>query len=234
MIYLPTWNELAQFNEIDFQNMCRNLIDSYGQMDHFHIYVDENDIGPISFTEEFQASSHTVEQQTLGEHSLRVLYQCFEQVNFYHLDGILSFEGFGILLCLHDIGKNIAVQQTSSKRNQHRFTIAMLRHALKQQQKTDYEPLLSALINMDPLGKFLKNQQSLDETEVIVRQAASLAQVSSHHFFSILKFYYFCDASAYDNLKQKIFHYLPNGQMVINPNHSRKRSFNLLCQKLMP
>lgn len=216
----------------DFEQFSHQLLNMFCQWPHFSIVVDHKSIESLSFSEEFAASSHTMEQYTLYEHSMRVLQQCYEQSSYYALDDYLSFEGFSILLALHDIGKNQAVIHTGSKVNQHRYTIAMLIHALNQLDQTDLMPLLPTVINMDPLGEFLKGRQSLSDTLSIIREAARIACVDETRFFAILKFYYFCDASAYDNLKKKIFYYHPSGQMTIDPHHSRHQEFQILCQSL--
>ncbi|OED35087.1 hypothetical protein AB834_05095 [PVC group bacterium (ex Bugula neritina AB1)] len=223
-----SWEDIVAMDKPSFRSMILDLIEKCCDLSSFNIIVDGKEIGPISFVEEFEAPSHTFENHSLREHSIRVLDRCYDQCRFYDFSGVIAFEVFAILLVLHDIGKNVSFVDKGSKIYQHRYTIQMLKHFMEIYGKQEHILLLSTLIDMDPLGQFLKGQRSFDETKNLIKKAAKKAKFCEVSFFYILKFYYFCDASSYDNLKKRIFYDYSDGRMALHPEHSRKNDFEEL------
>jgi hypothetical protein len=224
------WSDLASIEDNCFADYSKQLIDALSQTDPFDIYVDGKEIKEIQLSQEFAASSHTIEPFTLRTHSLKVLSRCFEQSFYYDISDILLFNHFALHLALHDMGKNLAVIHAGHKRHQHRFTVPIVAHICTILDLGLVLPLITNLINMDPIGDFLKGHMSGEATYQKILEASNLAQLSPKNFYRVLFFYYICDASSYQNLMKRIFKKEPSGKIVLQEDHLRLKGLRILEQ----
>ena len=148
------------------------------------------------FAETFSSDVGVVEGYNLSQHVMMVLNQFDKYFSNKKLPGNMNQELFRVLLVLHDIGKPDAVKD-GDKHLQHEYTIKMVREILNELNFSIEEINLSlALIDGDPVGKFIRHGD-LDYSKNKIINKARQTNLSLSDFFDLLIVYYKCDAGSY-------------------------------------
>lgn len=116
---------------------------------------------------------------------------------------------FVVFLMFHDLGKPLAVL-AGNKALQHQFTLPILKHLLTELGFLSEIPLAESLLVGDPIGGYIKDRYTLDDTILQIQHAAELSKLSIDRFYAVLKVYYLVDASAYT--KNAYPSYYPDNQ----------------------
>ena len=220
--------KIKQFKITIYLKHAQKVINDLSKIKGIEISVYNHLIKKISLKEQFHASTHTFEEHLIYEHSLKAMLQAYSQKGFHNIEDIISYKDFELILALHDIGKDLAHHYTGTKVNQHAYTIAIIEKTFKALHKENLMQLTKALLYMDALGELLKGKIDRSRAEAIIKSNAKHSGISQKQFFRLLKFYYISDASANDNLMQRIFLKEASGRIVLHPNHPKLKDFELL------
>ncbi|HNX90341.1 MAG TPA: hypothetical protein PKG81_00595 [Candidatus Omnitrophota bacterium] len=137
------------------------------------------------------------EGYNLETHTLMVMRQFEKYFNERALPNGINRDFFRLLTALHDIGKPKAIQEGRPDL-QFVYTRDLINELRPMLPLTDKEVLLaSAILNGDPIGKYLKSEYSLEEAVGKIRKMAKSAGMNDGQFFDILTVFYQSDASSY-------------------------------------
>ena len=158
---------------------------------------------------------------TLETHTLAVIENFQKYFNYQNL--FVNDKEYLFCLALHDIGKPSAIL-AGDKYSQHSYTINIL------EEIRDLLPIdnisfqkMKALIDGDPIGKYLDNRYSLsaDESCVLFSDMAGESRIKGDEFWKMLVIYYQCDAAGYDFLQKRLFLNDSNDSIELLPDKSR-------------
>lgn len=135
---------------------------------------------------------------SLEEHTIMVC-EMFESYFAETYNERCGIEAFRLLLCLHDIGKPLSLEN-GDKEHQWKYTVQMIeaRKADLPFSENDYLTGIS-LISDDPLGLYIRNKINIQEAKnrIIKMLNASGFGITVENFFKLLSVYYQTDAGAY-------------------------------------
>lgn len=180
------------------------------------------------FHDYFQADAGVFEGYTIIQHTLMVLDLFEDQYGSFlrafkirvpkeiRLLPLLKFT-----LALHDIGKPLAIEK-GSKRRQHEFTLPLLAQQLEKFNFSKAESKLSlALVGHDILGKVAKDELSVEEGLTQLERFSQEAEVAFETFCALQTLCYVVDAAAYPSLMKSVFK-KENGLLVADRSNYRK------------
>lgn len=133
----------------------------------------------------------------LRTHTLRVLRQFEHYFTSADLPAGVSLPLMRLLLVLHDIGKPIAVAQ-KSKADQHTYTKQVMEAIKEHLPVSEREfDLLISLMNGDPLGLYIRNKKSLNETAELIESRSLALGMQASDYLKVLTILLQADVSSY-------------------------------------
>lgn len=151
------------------------------------------------FGDQYAKDAGVVQGYTLFEHTVMVLGQFEKYFAVREWCMPLSLDVFRLMLCLHDIGKPLAVEE-GDKKLQHGFTLTFIDEAAESQRivlSSDELRIVKALIDGDAIGSLLKGHKLLDDVVDQIKNNAQESQLTLRDFFAMLVVYYQSDAGSY-------------------------------------
>ncbi|MBN1856574.1 MAG: hypothetical protein JW846_06460 [Dehalococcoidia bacterium] len=150
------------------------------------------------FPWEYGADKGVREGYTLRLHTMMVLRQYDRYFAWQNLPVGIDDGLFRLILALHDIGTPHAIYETGDKRNQHVYTVEMMRFLL---ETMEYPPediaMALAIVSGDPIGRYLKGRVTGASTCAELARLAQFAGRELAEFLGVLMTYYQVDAGAY-------------------------------------
>ena len=150
-----------------------------------------------SLKAEYEAWLDPMKNYTLETHTVAVMYEFEKYFGKRELPEKKNRGFFRLLLALHDVGKPRAIKE-GDKRLQHQHTLEIL-HGLRDDlclPEADIR-LLFALINGDPVGSYLKEIMTLEDSRDQILKNAQRSTRKNDLFFDLLLIYYQVDVCAY-------------------------------------
>jgi len=169
----------------DLQNPSRVLLEQLNEDGFFQV--------------QYAKDAGVVQGYTLFEHTAMVLGQFEKYFAVRPWTGAVEIDVFRLMLCLHDIGKPIAVER-GDKKLQHGVTLNIIDQAIDEKRVllTDRDAcVVRALIDGDSIGSLLKGQRTVDESAAQIKLNAKASGLTLDQFFSLLVKYYQSDAGSY-------------------------------------
>ena len=137
------------------------------------------------------------EKYTIGRHTTMVLRQFEKYFANYELPRDVNKNHFRLFLALHDIGKPIAIAQ-EGKKHQHNYTWKIMHRFYTQIEiEPSFIDISKALLYDDPIGAYLRDRRSKQETEKLIRMRAHATVLECSDYFHMLQIYYKVDAGSY-------------------------------------
>jgi hypothetical protein len=151
----------------------------------------------IIYKKEFYKDTAVWEKYTLKKHIQLVLNQFFKY-DYYDNDFFprwMNKKAFTIMLILHDIGKPFSIE-ISNKINQGTYNKIFVKDIMLK-LKIRNTQIYSELVSEDMLGKYIKEETTLNKTVKNITKHANECKFEVTKFYTLLKIYYMCDASSY-------------------------------------
>ncbi|PKL37084.1 hypothetical protein CVV38_04340 [Candidatus Peregrinibacteria bacterium HGW-Peregrinibacteria-1] len=168
------------------------LFDNYSYTPENLVKLFEEDFGT-----DFDSDVQTAQFDTLRDHVLQVLHQYEVFFSYNNLPARITPKFMRLTLLLHDIGKPTAVKQ-GEKHLQHEKTLPILESTFEALGFSKEEiALASALVEEDPIGKYMLDKSSLDECLETIRKQAGKTSLELKDFYDLLMMFYMCDSSSY-------------------------------------
>lgn len=175
-----------------------------------------------------------VRHYTLEKHSLLVLTEFERHFTSFNLP--ISRGLFRIFLCIHDIGKPIALARGNIN-DQHLYSIKIINKISDSLPLNNSEiTLCNVLIMNDPIGLYFQNRVSIEEASVIILESSRKTNLSIKDYLRLLTIYYQADTASYTldaggfPYLEHIFQYengsktynLARGLLQFSPNFEKK------------
>jgi len=110
----------------------------------------------------------------------------------------MSKNFFRTFLALHDIGKSDAIKKSGDRKNQHRYTVEIMRHVLSQLDFSNQEINIAlALVSGDVIGGYIRGRCNGKEATEELTKMADDAGLPFDDFLKLLLVFYQVDAGSY-------------------------------------
>jgi hypothetical protein len=166
--------------------------------------LDEENFNPRSLldsletglAEEYKHDSGTSEDDSIKEHTLKVLLQFENYFEGKNLPAGIDKGFFRLLIALHDVGKAQAID-VGNKDFQHYYTQPALKKVFEHEGFTGKEIRLGeTLIGDDPVGKYLQGGKIEDSAQYILQKSAE-SNMTSTELLDLFLVMYKVDAGSY-------------------------------------
>ena len=146
----------------------------------------------------FNADSGVREKYSIKRHTLMVMGQFEKYFAGRELPAGMSKNFFRTFLALHDIGKSDAIKKSGDRKNQHRYTVEIMRHVLSQLDFSDEEVSVAvALVSGDVIGGYIRGHYSGKKATEELAKMADDAGLPFYDFLKLLLVFYQADAGSY-------------------------------------
>ncbi len=150
-------------------------------------------------------SAGVLEGWTIEEHTGMVLTQFEKFFADEFSSQLIDRNTFRFILSLHDIGKSLSVRYTGGTAQQHEYTLQIVEPMCNSLGLTnDQKILVTALIDQDYLGDYIKSEGSSEFYAHEIKKKAIEIGVDAHELLQLLKIYYMSDASAYTSTAEYV------------------------------
>ena len=151
-----------------------------------------------AFPWEYGASKGVREGYTLRQHTLMVLRQYDTYFGWKGLPAGIDRGLFRLILALHDVGTPHAIRETGDKRNQHRYTTAIVRQTLETLGCPQEDvSLATAVVSDDIIGAYVRGRLTGAAATARIVALAESAGRDLSQFLDLLLTYYQVDAGSY-------------------------------------